>query len=66
MKNIKAPIIDKALLDYLDSIYPDRMPAPNLPHDEYIRRASEVSVVRHLKMIHHEQQEDLIKERMKS
>lgn len=51
----KPPYISKELIEYLEKHFPDRMPPHTLSHQEFIRRAAEVNVVRHLRSLHEDQ-----------
>lgn len=51
----KLPPVPKALLEYLDGLYPDRMPdVLSLSPEEVAYCAGQVSVVRKLRAIHKE------------
>lgn len=52
------PVIVKALIDYLEDLYPDVMPN-DLPSEfEHGKRVGAVMVVRHLKMVMKTQEEN--------
>lgn len=51
------PRVTKALLDWLDEIYPDRAPAGDESYEEILRMAGRISVVRRLKKEYERQKE---------
>lgn len=56
----KLPVIDKNLLDYLESIYPDTLPNITIPERELWVNVGSVQVVRHLKSIYEEQNNNIL------
>lgn len=56
MENI--PYIDDAILEYLDTLYPDRAPDLKMSDREVWMRAGAVDVVRTLKRIRTEQEDE--------
>ncbi len=54
------PIIDQRLIDYLDLLYPDRCPDVLDPERSIWMDAGSVRVVRHLKQLLKEQEENLL------
>lgn len=56
----KLPVIDKNLLDYLESIYPDTLPNITIPERELWVTVGSVQVVRHLKSIYEEQNNNIL------
>lgn len=59
MKNI--PEIPKELIEYLETICPDASPDLNTGEREIWWRAGKVDLVRHLRSVHEEQQETILK-----
>lgn len=51
-----APLISQQLLDYLDEVYPDKMPDVTVPIDEVRAMSGSVRVVRKLKQLFRDQQ----------
>lgn len=58
MSNI--PVIEDKLIEYLERICPDSSPALNTPDREIWFQAGKVDLVRHLKSIHQEQQNNAL------
>lgn len=56
----RLPVIDEALLDYLERMFPDR--CPNLEDDENTVwfKAGAASVARHLRAVHEQQNENIL------
>lgn len=54
------PVIDENLINYLDKIYPDIAPGLLEGLDMIRTKSGAVSVVRHLKAIYQQQQENMI------
>lgn len=54
------PAIDKALIDYLDRMYPDVSPELSMSEREIFFRRGAVDVVRTLTRIYSEQNEDIL------
>jgi len=54
------PNIDKVLVDYLDRMYPDVSPDINISEREIFFRRGAVDVVRTLRRIYSEQNEDIL------
>jgi len=54
------PNIDKVLVDYLDRMYPDVSPDINISEIEIFFRRGAVDVVRTLRRIYSEQNEDIL------
>jgi hypothetical protein len=54
------PNIDKVLVDYLDRMYPDVSPDINMSEREIFFRRGAVDVVRTLRRIYTEQNDDIL------
>lgn len=56
----RLPVVDEALLDYLERMFPDR--CPNLEDDENTVwfKAGAASVARHLRAVHEQQNENIL------
>lgn len=54
------PLIDKTLIDYLDRMYPDVSPELSMSEREIFFRRGAVDVVRTLRRIYSEQNEDIL------
>lgn len=54
------PNIDKVLVDYLDRMYPDVSPELSMTEREIFFRRGAVDVVRTLRRIYSEQNEDIL------
>jgi hypothetical protein len=54
------PMIDKNLIDYLSRMYPDVAPELSMTEREIFFRRGAVDVVRTLKRIYSEQNEDIL------
>lgn len=51
------PYISKELIDYLDSVYTNRLPDyEDVDYETLKRRAAQLEVVQHIEMLYHEQQ----------
>jgi hypothetical protein len=59
MKHI--PEITKELIEYLETICPDAAPSLKTGDREIWWNAGKVDLVRHLRSIHQDQQEDILK-----
>jgi hypothetical protein len=62
MDELKTPYIDKGLLDYLQRLYPDVAPEPDLDERRIWINRGAVGVVRHLLMLHKDQQDNMLGE----
>lgn len=56
----KSPIITPELIDYLERMFPDRCPEPMDPERNIWMAAGAVGVVRHLKRLLEEQEENIL------
>lgn len=56
----RLPVIDEALLDYLERMFPDR--CPNIEDDENTVwfKAGAASVARHLRAVYEQQNENIL------
>lgn len=54
------PQITDGLLQYLERVYPDKCPEPNETDREIWMNRGAVGVVRHLRMLHKEQRENML------
>ena len=54
------PVIDKTLIDFLSRMYPDVSPELSMTEREIFFRRGAVDVVRTLKRIYSEQNEDIL------
>lgn len=61
MESDRKPQITDELIAYLDAIYPDKLPAKYGGEFSIGKLLGEVSVVRHLKNLHAEQRENILK-----
>lgn len=55
MPDRKTPRITKALLDWMDELWPDQAPRGDESYEQILRQAGQVSVVRRLKKEHDRQ-----------
>lgn len=55
---LKQPAIDKALLDYLEQVFPDQVPDPQMSDREVWQSVGTVQVVRHLRHLYDKQVKD--------
>jgi len=60
MEDIKTPFIEDGLLEYLQRLYPDQAPEPHQTDREIWINRGAAGVVRHLKMLHKEQRENIL------
>lgn len=60
MSDERKPVITESLIKYLDKLYPDKAPELEWSDRRVWLARGEVGVVRHLKMIYTEQQENLL------
>lgn len=56
----KAPIINPELIEYLETMFPDRVPDVQDPDRNIWMAVGAVSVVRHLKMLLKEQEKNIL------
>lgn len=56
----KEPYIDDALIEYLDSIYIDRYPEPEVSERQLWINRGKIEVVRHLKRLREIQRNNLL------
>jgi hypothetical protein len=56
----QTPVIDKTLIDFLSRMYPDVSPELSMTEREIFFRRGAVDVVRTLKRIYSEQNEDIL------
>ena len=56
----KIPFITDELLDYLQRLYPERSPEPEMTERTIWMNRGAVGVVRHLTAIHKEQRENML------
>ena len=56
----KIPLIDKALIEYLERMYPDVSPELSMTEREIFFRRGAVDVARTLRRIYSEQNEDIL------
>lgn len=56
----KLPFIEDGLLDYLQRLYPDTCPEPSQTEREIWMSRGAAGVVRHLRMLHKEQRENML------
>lgn len=56
----KLPIIDKNLIEYLESIYPDHLPPVSIPERELWVAVGNAHVVRHLRALYEQQNENIL------
>lgn len=56
----KFPVIEQSLIDYLDRMYPDVSPELNFSEREIFFRRGAVDVVRTLKRVYSEQNENIL------
>ena len=54
------PIIDKVLIDYLDKMYPDVSPELSMSERQIFFRRGAVDVVRTLRRIYKDENEDIL------
>jgi len=54
----KLPVIEKSLLEHLESVFPDTVPDRSEPDRDIWCRVGNVEVIRHLRNLYDEQQED--------
>ena len=57
---MKLPFITEELIDYLEQLYPDKMPDGNLTETKFTRLQGSIDVVRHLKAIRKQQMDQSI------
>lgn len=57
---MKLPIIDKQVLEYLEAVFPDRSPEPEMTDREIWMARGAVSVTRKLRDIYNQQNENLL------
>jgi len=55
----KLPIIERHLIKYLETIYPDVSPSLSIPDRELWAQVGAVGVVRHLRSLYEEQNETI-------
>lgn len=58
----KLPYVEKALLEYLERLYPDVAPEPTQSEREIWMNRGAVGVVRHLRLIYNELHENALGE----
>lgn len=58
----KLPIIERHLIEYLESIYPDSLPPLHISERELWAQVGAISVVRHLRSLYEEQNETIYTE----
>ena len=56
----KLPVIDQALLDYLERMFPDRCPDINNDMSVVWFKAGAASVARHLRAVYEQQNENIL------
>ena len=56
----KLPYVDEPLLDWLEQIYPDKCPEPNMSDREIWMARGAVTVIRNLRRLHEEQREAML------
>jgi|LauGreDrversion4_2_1035121.scaffolds.fasta_scaffold3569339_1 hypothetical protein len=59
MEKYKLPVIEEGLLHYLERLYPDKAPDPNQTDRDIWINVGAVGVVRHLRRVYEEQNENL-------
>lgn len=47
---MKTPPIPQDLLEYLETVYPDRMPSSSMPHEQFLIESGRVELVRSLRV----------------
>lgn len=60
--DLRKPTIDKGLLDYLQRLFPDLAPEPSQSEREIWINRGAVGVVRHLALLHKDQQANILGE----
>jgi hypothetical protein len=61
LKRDKKPHITNELLNYLAYMYPDRCPDPTWAMERIMYQAGAASVVRHLKLLIQEQEDNILR-----
>ena len=56
----KPPVIDRRLIEYLEALYPDRCPDPGLSDREIWMAVGAAQVVRHLRHILEESENNIL------
>lgn len=56
----KLPYVDEPLLEWLEQIYPDKCPEPNMTDREIWMARGAVTVIRNLRRLHEEQREAML------
>lgn len=56
----RLPIVDKDLIEYLEEVFPNEAPSLDTPEREIWAKVGEVQVVRHLRSIYDEQQDNIL------
>lgn len=55
----KLPVIERHLIEYLETIYPDVLPPMNISERDLWAQVGAVGVVRHLRALYEEQNETI-------
>ena len=57
---MKAPPIPQELMEYLETVYPDRMPASSMPHEQFLIESGRVELVRSLRVLFNKQNKTVL------